>query len=170
MHFDELPHPSRSELDSWEANLSSQAAALRRTIGEQQELLAQVDERLALVRRLLELEDSHGSGRNADTVISMSANGSTLNGHEAIGSFEDAVVATLESSGKPLHISALRNALVDSHIPIPGRGNEANIIVRISNDQRFTRTARGTYALSAWGLPTLPAPSRRRGARRRAKR
>jgi hypothetical protein len=79
------------------------------------------------------------------------------------------VEAILAEKGEPMHIGALRDVLIERGIPLPGRGDEANIIVRLRRDDtRFTRTGRGTYGLTAWGLPAV-APTRRKKVRRRRK-
>jgi hypothetical protein len=76
---------------------------------------------------------------------------------------EDAVAAILAESGEPLHISGIRQRLIGNGVRIPGAGTDANIIVRLRKDtDRFTPTARGTYALASWGLPSLDAGSARR--------
>jgi hypothetical protein len=82
---------------------------------------------------------------------------------------EDAVEEILHAAGAPLHISDIRERLMEQGVPIPGRGDDANIIVRLRRfEGRFTRTARGTYGLSEWGIPALKSKTRkqrRTGAR-----
>jgi hypothetical protein len=64
----------------------------------------------------------------------------------------------LAEAGKPVHIGDIRRALIERGVPLPGRGDEANIILRLRRDQgRFSRTGRGTYALTEWGIPSVPA-------------
>lgn len=82
---------------------------------------------------------------------------------------ERAVVAVLEQTAKPLHISELRRALLEKGIPIPGKGMDANVIVYLSRSNVVCRVGKGLYALRAWGVPEVP-PRRRRSTRRAAKR
>jgi hypothetical protein len=80
---------------------------------------------------------------------------------------EAAVEQILREAGEPLHISSIRQILLDRRVPIPGRGDDANIIVRLRRlNQQFMRTARGTYGLTEWGLPALSGKAHKR--RRRA--
>ena len=80
---------------------------------------------------------------------------------ERVGSpvdLEATVEGILRSAGRPIHISDIRSSLLEKGIPIPGRGDEANVIVRLRRlEDRFTRTARGTYGLAEWKLPALAA-------------
>jgi hypothetical protein len=151
--------PDRENLTGWEATLSRQADDLRGEIGAKQAELLGIEERLKLVRRLLELEP-HGapSNRRSDGKATASK---ALNAKPP--ELEQAVAQILTEAGKPLHISAIRAELLERQIPIPGRGDDANIIVRLRRlDDQFTRTGRGTYALTEWGLEPLSSARRRR--------
>jgi hypothetical protein len=84
----------------------------------------------------------------------------------ATSDLEDAVEELLRAAGEPLHISKIRETLVAQGVPIPGRGDDANIIVRLRRfEDRFTRTARGTYGLAEWGIPALRSKTRKRPRR-----
>jgi hypothetical protein len=79
---------------------------------------------------------------------------------------EDQVARVLQGAGAPLHISKIRQALIDAGVPLPGRGDEANIIVRLARDtERFVRTGRGTYGLKEMGAVEV-RPTRMRRVRR----
>ena len=66
-----------------------------------------------------------------------------------------------------MHISDIRSSPLEKGIPIPGRGDEANVIVRLRRlEDRFTRTARGTYGLAEWKLPALASKAGRRKRRK----
>jgi hypothetical protein len=69
-----------------------------------------------------------------------------------------------------MHIRDIRNALIQKGVPLPGKGDEANIILRLRRDNaRFIRTERGTYALVEWNLPAYaPAPRTKKVRRRKA--
>lgn len=82
---------------------------------------------------------------------------------------ERGAIAILEMSGKPLHISELRRALEQKGVPIPGKGNDANVIVYLSRSHEICRVGKGLYALRIWGVPEVPPRhrrSKRRGKRR----
>jgi len=84
---------------------------------------------------------------------------------------ERAAVAVLEETGKPIHISDLRRALLQKGVPIPGKGTDANVIVYLARSDAFCRVGKGLYALRAWGVPEVPPRRRRsrhRGSRRRS--
>jgi chromosome segregation ATPase len=155
--------PDRENLTSWEATLSRQAEDLRGEIGAKQAELSGVEERLKLVRRLLELE-AHGTPSNRRSDGKASASKALATKPPEL---EQAVTQILRDAGKPLHIADIRAELIDRQVPIPGRGDDANIIVRLRRlDEQFTRTGRGTYALAEWGLEPLASARRRRRPRK----
>lgn len=156
------------DLRAWAAALSQEIESLRAELDRCQQALAGAEEKQALVRRLLELDGQSSdappkhNGHEADSpaaphgVTARSTAGATKD-------LEDAITAILEEVGKPLHVSDIRLRLIEEGVPIPGRGDDANVIVRLRKAQeRFTRTARGTYALAAWGLPSLDTKVARR--------
>jgi hypothetical protein len=62
----------------------------------------------------------------------------------------------LREAGGPVHIKDLHSALLQQGIPLPGKGTEANVIVRLRRaKERFVRTGRGTYGLPEFGLPEV---------------
>ncbi len=130
--------------------------------GAQQELLAaqrridEVRERVRLLDRLLAVE---GDGGSSETAASPSTNDELLAACERI----------MRGAGRPLHIRELHATLLREGVPLPGRGTEANLIVRLRrSDGRFLRTGRGTYAPVDFGLPEVK-PTRRRRVSRAAK-
>lgn len=161
----ELP-PQPADLQTWADALSTEAEAIRRDIAAKRQILEQIEERLSLATRLIELErpgdppndvEENATGREiAPPVLRLSRPSDGL-------SLEDEVESILAEAGSPLHISTIRERLIGDGVPIPGRGDDANIIVRLTKDEeRFNRTARGTYALTAWGLPTVQSLKRGR--------
>lgn len=128
--------------------------------------MASARERLDLIRRLMSLaNEGHKPGAVPPRAGPRGKSERSLLPPGA--NVEDHMEAVLTDAGEPMHISALRQALIERGVPLPGRGDEANIIVRLRRDERrFTRTGRGTYALAAWGLPAV-APTRRKKVRRR---
>jgi hypothetical protein len=87
----------------------------------------------------------------------------------AKSAIEDHVASLLEAEGAPLHITDIRNTLIERGVPLPGRGDEANIIVRLRRaTDRFVRTGRGTYGSVSWGLEEVsPTRTRRRSKNRK---
>ena len=81
---------------------------------------------------------------------------------------EENIEVILEKSGEPMHISEIRQALINQGVPLPGRGDEANVILRLRRAQDlFTRTGRGTYGLSEWGLAEVKPTTRKRKVRKK---
>ena len=163
-------HGQAVDLVGWGARLTSQANTLRGEIEEKRATLAHVEEQLNLINRLIELGGGTGAITSPATAHPAAPNASQPE-KGAVGvnstqlALEDAVAAILADDGKPMHVSKIREALIDCGVPIPGRGDDANIIVKISVQQRFSRTARGTYALTEWGLPQMKSTRRRRAVK-----
>lgn len=159
--------PDLEGLAAWQAALAHRADQLRVQIVDKQNELTQIEERLSLVTRLLEVETRAHGNRPAATHDGQRSTGpedSVVQATAAIPDLEDAVEQVLRSAGKPLHISTIRDALLEQGVPIPGRGDDANIIVRLRRlEERFTRTARGTYGLAEWSIPALKAKKRTKG-------
>jgi hypothetical protein len=81
---------------------------------------------------------------------------------------EDRIEEILERAREPMHITAIRNALVEMGVPLPGRGDEANLILRIRRDKaRFVRTERGVYGLTGWHVSEYAPIRKKRKVRRR---
>jgi hypothetical protein len=170
------------DLRAWASALSEQIGALRAELRRCQAELAAAEERQALVHRLLELdgdttpesicnEDSHDTQPSAEPETSHLGNGHALASRPSGQSLEDAVASILERSGEPMHVGEIRLRLIADGVRIPGRGDDANIIVKLrAAPERFTRTARGTYALASWGLPSLDSKPTLKGRRSRTRR
>jgi hypothetical protein len=152
------------DLQAWARATEAEMADLRRQMLPLEERMAAARERLDLIRRLVGLAERPDSNNappraesrdGAPTPVPPTAN---LEAH---------IEAVLAERGAPMHIGDLREALIDKGVPLPGRGDEANIIVRLRRDQsRFTRTGRGTYGLATWGLPAVN-PTRTKKVRTR---
>jgi hypothetical protein len=151
-------------LQAWTEDIEREIADLTSDILPLQQRLDAAREKLDLVRRLIHLSAPSATSlpRNADTVPP-SPQVPVLPG------IEDRIEDILSSSGKPMHIRELRATLIQMGVPLPGRGDEANIILRLRRaSNRFVRTERGTYALTAWNLSEYsPTPSRKRVTKRR---
>lgn len=158
--------PDLDGLSAWQGALARQAEELRAEIRTKQTDLAQIEERLTLVTKLIEVETRAQAGALAPNVEGAPTAPpvlTTASARSATSDLEDAVEEILRAASTPLHISAIRDALVARGVPIPGRGDDANIIVRLRRfEDRFTRTARGTYGLAEWGIPELKSSTRKR--------
>jgi len=160
-----------AELRQWAKHVEEEIQKLSSEMGPLREQLGAAEERLDLIHRLMKLEEKGGRGTGADPadtdgrLASKKAGGGGAGAAGATG-FEAHIVRILEDAGEPMHVREIRRSLVDSGIPMPGRGEEANIIVRLRRDpDRFTRTGRGTYGLTVWGLEEVK-PTRFRKSRK----
>jgi hypothetical protein len=158
--------PDLEHIASWQEALTRQVEELRVEISSKQDDLAHVEERLSLVTRLLEVERRAQGIGSVPSDVELPFRGpreAALLARSDTDGLEDAVEEILRAAGEPLHISTLREALLTRGVPIPGRGDDANIIVRLRRlRDRFTRTARGTYGLAEWNIPPLATGGRKR--------
>jgi hypothetical protein len=81
---------------------------------------------------------------------------------------ERGAMEVLKVVGKPIHVADLRRELIQRGVPIPGKGNDANVIVYLSRAPEISRVGKGLYALREWEMPQVPA-RRRRSPRRKPK-
>jgi HB1, ASXL, restriction endonuclease HTH domain len=156
--------PDLPALEAWQGELARRATSLREQVAKIQAELASVEERHALVTKLIEVEvagtSEAGSTERTRALAPDEPDAPPL---VPTPSVEDSVEQILRSAGRPLHISEIRERLLAEGMSIPGRGDEANIIVRLRRlEDRFTRTARGTYGLAEWGLPPVKSATTRR--------
>lgn len=161
--------PDLESLSAWQTALSRQVQDLQSDIRAKQSTLAKVEERLLLVTKLIDVETRTANDKGEPIAkTQVEASRPRMSSDKATGSgappdLEQAVEEILRTAGAPLHISVIRAELIEQQVPIPGRGDDANIIVRLRRfEDRFTRTARGTYALAEWGLPALASKTRKR--------
>ena len=82
-------------------------------------------------------------------------------------SVPDIAYELLNSQGNPtpLHYKKLTHEVLSKGIMIPGKDPAANLLSQINRDNRFVRTAPGTYGLKDWGLS--PNISKRQRSRRK---
>jgi len=134
-------------LKSSHDQMALRAEAIRSEINGLRQELSDLEVKLALISKLIDL-DSHPS----PVLVDVQSENAVLEEASDVGKseiysedyLETEVEAILEASGAPMHISKIRNELVRRGVPIPGRGDDANIIVRLrKGDGRFVRTARG---------------------------
>ena len=154
------------DLEAWAEVTEGEIAELRRQMLPLEERMAAARERLDLIRRLIGLAEKTNNTATPRSPTD-SSDGTATSGQRAAASLEAHIETVRPDRGEPMHIGDLREALIERGVPLPGRGDEANIIVRLRRDQsRFTRTGRGTYGLAAWGLPAV-TPIRTRKVRAR---
>jgi HB1, ASXL, restriction endonuclease HTH domain len=159
------PEAPLEDLAAWARATEDEIDEIRREMLPLEDRLAAANERLDLIRRLMGLADS--AKRQPSATPQRSARGNVSGKVRPGASVEDHAEAILAEKGEPMHIGVLRDVLIARGVPLPGRGDEANIIVRLRRDEtRFIRTGRGTYGLAVWGLPAV-TPMRRKRVRRR---
>lgn len=150
-------------LEAWTEAIEREIADIRGSMTALQQRLDAANEKRDLVRRLL-----HLSTPPLDRALEKTEQ-PQCGPHPACGpAIEDHIEDVLLSKGTPTHIREIRAALIEMGVPLPGKGDEANIILRLRrDDNRFVRTGRGTYALVAWELPAYsPAPRKKKISRR----
>jgi hypothetical protein len=146
-------------LAAWQQEAEKEIAGLTSAIVPLQAQLEAARERLDLIRRLARL----ANGNSHEETVEVRGPGVAL-----ANEVEDHLEQLLQSSGIPMHISEIRQKLIERGVPLPGRGDEANIILRLRRDPvRFLRTGRGMYGLASWNLPEVPPTATRRKLRRR---
>lgn len=155
---------SKEALQAWADQIQQEIVEITAAIMPLQQRLDAASEKLDLVRRLIHL--SHPTSEAACTRQEQLRSSQQTASFPAI---EDHIEEVLRSAGKPMHIRDIRDALIQMAVPLPGRGDEANIILRLRRDpDRFVRTGRGTYGIAAWKLLEYsPAPRKKRVSRRR---
>jgi len=167
MNDDNVPTPYDVQtLQVWAENIEQEIAEIKKNMLPLQQQLDAAKEKLDLVQRLIHLlsPQTTSSPKNIDTATSLEQT-------PTLPVIEDRIEDILTAQGKPMHISELRNSLIQMGIPLPGRGDEANIILRLRRaSDRFVRTERGVYALVSWKLPKYkPAPRKKTVRRQRLK-
>jgi hypothetical protein len=133
--------------------------------------LADAERELRLLAELAEMrgvelpDDARPAGAGADPVGNGSESRAMSRSPRSKASLLGAVVEILEAQGEPMQIRDLMAAVKERGVPIPGKGQQANLIAHISRDERIVRPRRGFYALREWGLAEA-RPKKRRTRRR----
>jgi hypothetical protein len=141
------------ELRRWRDEAASQLERAQQDLQSSQRRVDEARERLMLLDRLLAVE---GDERRSDIATTAPASSDLLDVCERI----------MRQAGRPLHIRDLHAALLSEGVTLPGRGTEANLIVRLQRSNgRFLRTGRGTYAPASFGVPERRPMRRRRVSR-----
>jgi hypothetical protein len=152
------------ELRRWKIEAVAELEVAQAGLAAAQQRAEACRERLRLLDRLLAVE----SGPEIVAPVQESSM------QEATPPADDDLLNACEkvvrSAGRPLHIKELHSALLNEGIPIPGRGTEANLLVRLHRSNgRFVRTGRGTFAPVSMGAQEVRPTQRRRVSGRNAK-
>jgi len=161
--------------------LQQAVAAAQRRVDDEQERLRQAEEllrtaereltlltELGRLRGLTDLSGGNGTGAAEGEMLLQSELALTRPSmsQRAAPTRRDALVRTvidlLREHGEPMPIRNLMAALVSRGAPIPGRGEQANLISVITRVPEIVRPHRGVYGLREWDLDGAPAPTTRR--------
>lgn len=154
------------ELRRWRADAAEELSTAEAGLAAAQLKLEACRERVRLLDRLLTVE----GGSEADTATEARPVATTVASLAPPDELLDACEKVVRSAGRPLHISEMHAALLKDGTPIPGRGTEANLLVRLHRSNgRFVRTGRGTYAPASMGAAEVRPTQRRRVAARSAR-
>lgn len=137
-----------SELNTQLEAAEIKLAELRSQLEILEQQVALEDERVSLLRRLLEL-DAPPRPPSSNDVVKAPSNSARSARPRAV-SLEDAVVSILADRNDAVHIGEIHSELRKQGVRIPGKGVDANIIARIIKEPRIERETgrRGYYRLS----------------------
>ena len=145
-----------SELSQWRDQVTKELERARQELAEMQKRIREGEQRLELVNGLLALE----GGATSQIVDTPAA--------PTVDELLDACEKISQEAGRPMHIRELHTALLERGVPLPGRGAEANLIVRLQRSEgRFVRVGRGVYAPAQLGLAEVKPVRKRLRARKR---
>ena len=105
--------------------------------------------------------------RNLDDLLSFERGGAlpeAADDRTAKGHFLDAAFQLVSGTPEGLHYRDLLDQMTALGVRVPGQDPAANLIAHLTRDERFVRTARGTYG--AKGTHREATATRRRRARR----
>jgi len=132
--------PTVDTLITWRSQIIEDLETMKVELSLLQVKIKESNERVELIDKLLTIEnrEEKESNKIPENIIGL------------IGECE----IILREAGKPMHINELHMDLIKKGIPIPGKGNQANVIARIQrSDGRIIRTGHGVYGLPEFGLP-----------------
>jgi hypothetical protein len=139
MYIVRMNNDRLAELNRWRTEALAALDAAAKDLAEIQKRIKQNEQRVQLVDGLLALEGiptkSTRNTSDSDVIL-------------------DACDEIISANERPMHIRDLHAALLERGVVIPGKGTEANLIVRLQRSEgRFMRVGRGTYAPSSFQLP-----------------
>ena len=141
-----------TDLDAQITTAESKLAALRSELEVLQGQVTVEEERVSLLRRLLELDSPSTAVQNGPPPtggsLAQRRESHAVTPRDTV-SLEDAVVLILSERSDAVHIGAIHAELLKRGVRIPGKGVDANIIARIIKEPRIEREAgrRGYYRL-----------------------
>ncbi len=141
-----------TDLDAQITTAESKLAALRSELDVLHEQVTVEEERVSLLRRLLELDSPSIAVQNgpplAGGLLAQRREPRPVAPRDTV-SLEDAVVQILSQRSDAVHIGEIHSELLKRGVRIPGKGVDANIIARIIKEPRIEREAgrRGYYRL-----------------------
>jgi hypothetical protein len=145
--------PRLETLRVWHAEARHDLERAQSELARVQHRIEEARQRVVLLEQLLALERQEPTSNEAR--------------QSGADGFLDACENIIRAAGKPLHIKELQAALQQKGVILPGRGTDANLIIRLQrSDGQFVRTGKGTYGLPEFGLPQVKPARRRRVVRR----
>lgn len=131
----------------------SEIAVLQNEIQEMFKKIETKQEQLESIIKLLAAEGDKNADKELSNLLDVS--------------IADIVFEFLRNANgkKPTHYQNLADAIMAQGILIAGKNPAANLLSHISRDNRFVRTAPGTYGLKEWGIKEMP--TRKRKTRKR---
>ena len=165
-------HEMRNFLINRKNEIDKEMQSIESEVNSYQFRLQQISKELTNIMGLLEVWDENENIVPNNRHVDSSSNTtyervSTIN---SSSNFNDEIRIILEEDGNAMHISEICNRLYEKAIPLPGKGTQANVIVRIRRDpNQFTRTDNGTYALAEWGMPPMRTKSKNKRNRRKTR-
>ena len=156
---------SPNQLEDWASSIEGEMSDLESQLLPLKARLEESRRELDLVNQLIQLRREQ---TNLGTSIQANVSRAEADSENGVNppSLEDHVERLLAEAGNPMHVTRILESLRQNRVPVPGRGEEANIIVRLRRDSgRFVRTNRGTYGLKVRGISEMR--TRRRMAKKR---
>lgn len=150
----------RETLEQWRKEIKSEIEDLEQQLKPLLSAMQSRKEQLAAIEQLMSSLDPDNPQGEAGTNVGGQI---VIN---SLRSLAEAAQEVLEKEHAPLHYQEIARRMQRIGVTIPGENPEANLIAHMSRDDRFTRVARGTYALSSWNLK----PKQRKSRTRRKKR
>jgi hypothetical protein len=152
------------ELQRWRREATSELETSLAALAAAQQHAEACRERLRLLDRLLAVETGEeGMAKAPESSMHPTQ-------EQPADDLLHACEKIIRDAGRPLHIKELHASLRKGGVPIPGRGTEANLLVRLHRSNgRFVRTGRGTFAPTSMGVDEVKPTQRRRVRNRNVK-
>ena len=157
------------QLRKWRETAEKEVQELTKRMGELTKHLTAAQERSDLLNRLIHLSEDTKTNEVHTFSRSQNYEGSKDLPPGTEWKLEDYLERIFLETGEPMHIRAIQEMLIERGVPLPGKGDEANVILRLRRaSNRFVRTGRGMYGLVSWGLDeVLPSKKRKKTVRRK---